>query len=509
MAAMVAAGRAYAGAMRARPVRTTPRPAGRERWLVGLALAAFGVPALGTVVANLAFGFDEAVYAQLTRHWLTGAPAGGWDLHRPPGLSVLALLPQSLVPASEAAHRLIGIGAGIGVILAAWWLGRSVAGPGAAVVAAFVVATAWPLQVESASFLTDVPSSFLLLLMTGTAWLVIRGDPEAAPRRMAWFVVLAAAAFYLRYGAAVEIAGLVIAAAVTAPSRLVADRRALLGSIALGLLLLSPHVVMGIGLTGSPWGILATAGRAAGGGPDGLPLLSYAAWFPFRLIGPIGAVVAAMGVVAAIRAFGSRSPAWGDRRVFAAFIGVAVVVPVLVLGAAVHAEPRYLLAPMLLLVVLGSGELAPFLGRMSARAGRLALPSLAGAAVATVAIGVALTAFDTAGRASDFDWKRDAGTEIRAAAGGGSRPDCSVLAADVSIIGWYSRCAAANLRVGDPAARLGELTGRDRFVVVRIDDLDRPGIGELLVALGGADPWRTYVDGAGQPAALVYRLPVR
>ena len=86
-------------------------------------------------------------------------------------------------------------------------------------------------------------------------------------------------------------------------------------------------------------GIVAAAGRAAGGG-DGLPMLSYIGWFPWRLIGPLGAALALIGIVVCVRHAGD-SP-------FARYVGVAALLPILVLGTVVHAEPRYWLFPMTL-----------------------------------------------------------------------------------------------------------------------------------------------------------------
>jgi hypothetical protein len=81
-----------------------------------VAVVAFTASTLVAIAWQIALGYDEAAYAQLGNHWLTGAPASGWDLHRPPGLSVLGLVPQTLVPGSEWALRLIGLVAGIGVV---------------------------------------------------------------------------------------------------------------------------------------------------------------------------------------------------------------------------------------------------------------------------------------------------------------------------------------------------------------------------------------------------------
>ena len=69
-------------------------PLVREQHLVLATIAAFLVPVTAAVAMNVALGYDEAVYAELARHLVTGAPGSGWGIHRPPGLSLLATLPM-------------------------------------------------------------------------------------------------------------------------------------------------------------------------------------------------------------------------------------------------------------------------------------------------------------------------------------------------------------------------------------------------------------------------------
>jgi len=453
---------------------------------------AFLAPTLVAIGSRIAFGYDEAVYAQLTRHWLTGAPASGWDLHRPPGLSVLGILPQVFAPGTEWAQRVIGAAAGAGLVVAGWWAARMVGGRQAGIIAAVSLAAAAPLQVESASFLTDVPSTLVLVVIAGLGWRQLLG-PGPIRRSFAWLGVLAVLAFYLRYGAVVELAGLAAASMVVAPRKLVAGWRPVATALIAFVAALVPHAVIAIAETGMPWGILASAGRAAGGG-DGLPLLSYAAWFPWRLIGPLGAAVAAIGIVAIIRHAGSQA--------FARFIGVAAVVPIAVLGTLVHAEPRYLLVPMTLLVVAGSVELSALLSRRTP--GRALNAALIGVAVAGLVLGAAVTAVEHRSRAEAFDWKREVGLDIGALAGG---TDCSILTADVPIMSWYSGCPAVAFLGGRETDRIGLLTGSRRFVVVRADGHLQPPDPEVDRLLAGAEVWATYTDGRGRPAAVVYLLP--
>jgi 4-amino-4-deoxy-L-arabinose transferase-like glycosyltransferase len=467
------------------------KPRGDTTLLVMVVLA-FLAPVLFAIGVAVAFGYDEAVYAQLTRHWLTGAPASGWDMHRPPGLSILGLVPQTVVPGTEWAQRLIGAIGGAGVVLAGWAAARTVGGRLAGLIAVVALAAAAPLQVESASFLTDVPSTFVLLAMAVLAWRHVSGAEPIGPT-FAWLGVLAAMAFYLRYGSVVELVGLGVAVALVAPRKLIAGWPWVAAAVGVFLFALVPHVAVAVAETGSPWGILASAGRVAGGG-DGLRLVSYVAWFPWLLIGPIGAAVALIGIVAAIR----HASAPG----FARFIGLTALVPIVVLGTLVHAEPRYVLFPMTLLVALGAVEIA---GSLEHRA-RAVNIALVGFAAAGLVIGAVTTATEIRTRADSFDWKREVGRDIGAVAGPPRAPDCSILTADVPIMSWYSGCFAANFLTGGERDRIALLTGSQRFVVLRADGHLQPAPEAAAELVAGADVWRTYADGRGRPAAVVYRL---
>jgi hypothetical protein len=451
--------------------------------LAAVALAFLAVT-LVAISAGIAFGYDESVYAGLTRHWLTGAPSSGWDLHRPPGLSVLALVPQAAGLDAEWAHRLIGAAAGLGVVLAAWWAARTIGGAVAGLVAAVALAGSTPLQVESASFLTDVPSTLVLLVLAVLAWRHVRG-PSPIGRSFVWLGFLAAAAFYLRYGSIVESAAIGAACAIVAPRRLVEAWPIVAGAALAFVLALVPHVTIALAETGTPWGILAAAGRAAGGG-ESLPLLSYVRWLPWQLIGPLGAVIAVVGIIGAVRH--ARTSA------FARFAGVTVLVAIAFLGTLVHAEPRYVLFPMTLLVVLGSVEVAALVERVDWR-GRAAVVSVA---IACLILAAATTSTEIRTRADLFNWKRDVGVDIATVAGPPRLPDCSIIAADVPIMSWYSGCPADN--VAWPEG----LVASWRFVVDAEGDAPPPE--DIGVLTEDAKRWGTYVDGSGRPAAVVYLL---
>lgn len=457
------------------------------------------------IVANTALGYDESVYAVLARHWVSGTPDSGWALHRPPLLSVLGVVPVVAADGQEWAFRSIGAAFGVGTVLAAWSLARSVGGPVAGLLAAVTLAAASPLQLESGVFLTDVPSTCLLMVLTALLWRQLRG-PGPINAGFLLLAPIAAAAFYLRYGAAVAIVALGIAAVATTGRRLARSARIVLASLVVFLLLLLPHAVMATGQLGTPWDILVMAERGAAESSQQLPLAQYALWFPSEIMGPLGALLAVAGLTAVIiavwRSTRGRREDLRQRDQFAAFVGVTVLVLMAVLGTVIHAEARYLLFVMALLIVLGSTTVAPFLARLSRARRRPTLVTAALVASALLVVGIAATGVRIHERGESWDWKRDVGLDV----GANSTGSCSVLTSDVPIVSWYSRCAASNFGDRSGADRLSQLPGQDRFLIVRADGHLQPSVDVLRAYLVGAEPLVTYLT-HGRPAATLYRIP--
>jgi hypothetical protein len=471
--------------------------------LMAIIGVAFVSPLLIALAMNNAFGYDEAVYAQLTRHWIGDTPSSGWAIHRPPGLSILGIPAQLVGAGAEWTYRLVGVIFGIGLVVAAWRWARAAGGVRAGILAAAALVNAAPLQVESATFLNDVPAACLMLIMAALLWReVSRTEPLTSS--FVLLAILGAAAFYLRYGAIVTIVGLAVAALVIAHGKLRSSWGVAAVTAALFGLLLVPHLVIATAVTGAPWGILASAQRAAGEGTT-LPILEYAAWFPWRLVGPFGALVALGGIATAVLAWFPEREAGGSSRRLARYVGIAVLVQAAVLGTVIHAEPRYALSTMSMLVVLGAVQAGHALEIDTTRAGLR--PVVAGLCVLALALGAALSVGEVIGRAGAWDWKRDVGREIGADVTAAGSPACSVLTSDVPIMSWYSRCDAVSFLTGGEPETPSVASGTRQYAVVRTDGHNQPPvpvIDEMVVAQ--ADRWRTYTDGAGAPAATVYRM---
>ncbi|MDP9251080.1 MAG: glycosyltransferase family 39 protein, partial [Chloroflexota bacterium] len=192
-----------ADSRQARPALAGPAISARVEFaLVGLVVAVFaGAVSLG-IAQRTPFGWDESVYALISRHWLFGTPASGWGPYRPPALSLLAVIPN-LVTSNEAAFRAIGLAFGCLTVLAVWLVARRLGGVAAGLVAAVVIASAQPIQINAGFLLNDVPAVGLLALLVAVLWRVMEDDRSGWS--MLWIAPIAALSFYVRYGAAVPI----------------------------------------------------------------------------------------------------------------------------------------------------------------------------------------------------------------------------------------------------------------------------------------------------------------
>lgn len=475
-----------------------------ELGALSLIVMAFVAAVASGVAINTAFGFDESVYAVLSRHWASGTPASGWALHRPPALSIIGILPSLISNTPEWAFRAVGMAFGIGTVVATWWLGRTAFGTVAGILAAAAVASSAQVQLESGVFLTDVPSTCLLLVITTLLMGVL--TPGEHLRRVLWLVPLAALAFYLRYGALLALASLAVGFAVVWSPR-PAELRAAGAAGAAFVALLVPHMVIATAELGSPWAIVAgasAAGASAPGaqGPSGISIASYAAWFPWRPVGPFGAALVVIGgvsivatVVRLFRTHGWMAASVRDRVRCA--IGISAALQLAVLGSVIHPEPRYVLFPMILLTVAGADVAARAVTTRTAVLG----------AAAVVAAALALAAWGSLGelrqRAAYWDWTRDAAQYIASRTDG----DCSVMTADVPIVSWYSGCQAVGFPSSLDADPLAATTGRHRFLVIREDGLFQPPpdiLDERYLARA-RDEVR-FPDGFGRLAARVFTL---
>ena len=478
-----------------------PTISGRaEVALIGLVVVVFAIAVALAVRPAAPFGWDESVYALISRHWLFGTPATGWGIYRPPVLSILASIPM-LVTRNESAFRAIGLVAGCMAVTAVWLAGRRLHGILTGVIAAVVVASAQSIQINSGHLLNDVPATGLLLLLIATLWRVM--EDERAGWSMLWLAPIAALAFYVRYGASVAILAIGVTTLLIWRRRIAAVWVKEADTAGLIVLLL-PHLILATLQTGAPWGIALLASGGARGAYPGEALVTYLVWLPYQLVGPLGAAVAIIGlftcVVAIVRAVRMRR--WDRSARAYSLLLVPAATQIGVMGITILPVGRYIYLGMILLIIAGcAGLVRMWSGLLKGKrlVGWLGIGVLVVYLLGSVALIPAVADTGLAG-----NWLREGGQYIAAH----SSEDCSVLATDVPEITWYSGCAAYGFGTGPGADRDQLLSGQDRWLVVRRDGVFQPPAAILDEYLSGVAPGSRVLlkDGSGVVRAELYRF---
>jgi Dolichyl-phosphate-mannose-protein mannosyltransferase len=473
-----------------------------ELGILGGLVAIFAFAVGLAVLQHLPLGWDESVYALITRHWLFATPATGWGFHRPVVLSILAVIPE-LVSRDESLVRIIGLLCGCLTVGAVWLLGRRLQGPIVGLVAALVLASAQPIQVDAGFLLNDVPALGVLLLLMAVMWREL--EEKKSGWSMLWLAPIAALAFYVRYGASIPILLIAVTSLVIWWRRIASDWPKALATGGVLVLLLLPHLVFSTTQTGTPWGIgLAASGGARPAYP-GEGLVTYLAWLPYHLLGPLGAVIAVIGLVTSVIAItrAIRSRGWDRTTRALAFLFIPAVGQIGVLGVSILPQSRYIYFGIVLLLIAGAIGLArgwSALGVSRRPVGWLASGLLTAYLVGSLSL---VPGVVDAQRVGD-EWIRDGARLIASRSGA----DCSVLASDVPQITWYSECAAYNFGNIAVADRDELLTGRDRWLLVRRDGEFQPSKEILDQYLSRVAPGPPILlrDESGAVRADLYRF---
>lgn len=495
-----------------------------------LVLAGFGIAGGRVVGVGAAFEHDEAVYAVQARAWTEGAPDTGVRLHRAPGLPGVGTL-VLWAGRSETAFRIVGLLLGTVAVVALWGLGRAAGGPGVGVLAAGVFVGSPHVVERSAQFLTDLPAAGLLLAAAWVMWRELELRADGPGWRLVGAAPLVAGAFYLRYGSALPVALVVVTAAALWWRRIARRPRPAVATCAVLAGLLAPHVVYAMRAFGTPWGAISFTTRVASQASFGEGLREYLTWFPFFLAGPVAAVVMAIGLGAGSRAARERradrdaraARGWrtghsadgSEERIpgrdarAAVFLLAPAIGQIVLLGLAVHAEPRFLFFPVALLLIAGSGVIARVAREQESSEGRShrALRIGVGVTVLLAFVAGAQVALHRTERARDQRAPvAEAARAMRALATG----PCSALSIEVPVVTWYSGCATYSFGEPPRPGREALLRGRRRFLVM-LDGPRFPLSEELrryyLRFAGGAPPI-VHVEGEGMRAGdvAVYRV---
>lgn len=407
-----------------------------ERKLLGAALLAWAI----VVVLNLMFGpplgHDEAAFALVAR--------GDADwLYRSRGVTTLAQLGLWL-GGGDRAMRLGSAMLGFGVVLSVYALGKATFGARTGAWAAVVICGSHSMLARNTDLLGDLPATAGVI--AGMAVLARELDRDGGP---SLGILLAAPAFafgfYFRYGSAPVIAVAGLAALALWWRAVLARPLHVLGAAALLGLLLIPHFVHSIHMTGTMLGVLRRSSEIPRRAYWGEGLVTYLTTNPFAYYGALITPVMLGGLVGLARRFRSRR-AW--------FAGSVALGQLFAIGIQSHAQPRYVYIAVALLVVLG---VEAWRTMMTPRPN--AALWLTG--VAWLGIAIAVPIYQTRialARGSLLS----AGTAIRADRAGSPRARCMVIANVVPQLRWYTGCAGTALHLWTEDALA---PGRDRYIV--------------------------------------------
>ena len=476
--------------------------------LVGILLVV-AIAAGWLIGQAIPLGWDEAVYASKSRSLLTDTPSSTWAIYRAPGLPVIGLIGGTL-GFTDANLRAVAVVMSLGTLAMAWAFVRQLWGPMAAIIALLTIVGSPVVVAELALFHTDLPAAGLLLALMLLVWYEFERRPEPG-RLLLAAAPLAALAFYIRYGSILPIGGIAIAMVLLWHRAMLRNARLVGATLVFALILFAPHILESMVRTGSPLGIITSAGEQVDTSEPVATAARYLGWVPAQLAHRLGFVVmlagVAHGAIVALDAIRRRDLAPAARRYAWLYVPAGMTTVGLVLQS--HPEQRYVLLPVILAVVAGAGAVAAGLAWLRDR------PALADRQLAldTAFFGGVLLVAVVAGsvgarrvvaiehESDDSRWLPAVGRAIEA----DSEGRCAVVTSVPPIVEWYSRCAVAQFSTaGADAIAAGAVDDRTYVVFSGIDErraspktIDR--VRELVV------PRAVPLDGA-PPDVEVYRL---
>lgn len=452
------------GAVRSVVLRPVSRPVAMVAVSVaaGLLVAMF----LRIVFDGGALGHDESAYALKARAWLEGTPDTGWSLHRAIGQSVVAaaVLPFSHDP---VALRTVAVVISLATVMAVWWLGKVFDSERAGLIAAGVYAVAPSFLRRGAEFLTDVPSTGLLVVATALLWRWLRATDGSSDRDLFLSVGAGALAVYMRYQSVLALGLITLAAILTHPHRVRSRMAAVIGASSLGIALLVPHFVFAVAITGRPWGIVTRTAEGVRSFP-GEGIIDYARDFPDLFAGQLGA----LAIVVAL-AWGVTSR--GAQRRRAAFLILPAVGHLLVLGLVAHGEPRFAFFPVALMTVAAGTAFVEWQHRHSGDAARAVSAALIVAVAASLALHGLRMDVNAENRGRSFAALAAAADSIRAESGDA----CSIVTGLQPQMTWLSGCRTEPYHADPADLRVPE---SDRGYLVLAEGGPRQPEGDLLAA---------------------------
>ena len=303
-------------------------------------------------------GWDESVYASKSRSLLTDTPSSTWAIYRAPGLPIVGLL-GGAIGFTDANLRAVALVLNLGALTMAWAFARMLWGPLAAIVALFTIVGSPVVIAELTLFHTDLPAAGLLLALMLLVWYEFERRPEPS-RLLLAAAPLAALAFYVRYGSILPIGGIAIAAVLLWHRAMLRNPRLVGATIVFAALLFAPHIIESMARTGSPLGIITSAGEQVDTSEPIETAVRYLSWLPAQLAHRLGFVVMVAGVVhaaiVALDALRRRDLTPAARRYLWLFVPAGVTTVGLIVQS--HPEQRYVLFPVILAIIAGAGAVA-------------------------------------------------------------------------------------------------------------------------------------------------------
>ena len=309
-----------------------------NRQILGAAVAAWLIVGILALLSGPPLGHDEAAYAIAARG---AAPLA----YRSTGMVAIARIGLAL-GGSNLALRLVPLGFGAVMILAAYALGRAAFDARTGAWAAAVLATAHPMASRSVELIGDLPATALVL--AGLAILIGELERDRARWRIVWAAPLFAGAFYIRYGSAPVLATIGLLVIALYAKKLALPVLALLVVFAACI---APHFIHSVASTGSPLGILSASAAMPRRAYIGEGLVTYLTSDPFVFYGAITAPVMLAGVLGLVLSRVHRPQL---------FLALLAFVQLVALGIESHAQPRYVFLATALLVIAGVDTLREY-----------------------------------------------------------------------------------------------------------------------------------------------------
>ena len=472
-----------------------------------IVVLAYAATVVGVISIGSSLHWDEAVYAVRARSWVDpDAVLSGWSHIRPPLLPLIAGLPVA-AGGEEGQLRSIGLISGVGLLLAAWWLGRMLVGPIAGVLAAAVLAGSPTLIKESATLLTDVPAAALMLVATALLWWSLEERPQPG-RALALAAAVAALAFLMRYGSVVVLAPMAAVVLVLWWPRLWAHRAASLRAVAIIAALAAGHVAWSMIQTGAPLGILVDAQNVVSGDARDVPSRDYRGYVSFALAGSVGETAMRLGIesLAAAAFAAALWPRWRRELRGALFLLVPALAQIYLVTRGVgHAEPRFFIYSTACLVIAGVALVAAVLRVLPAIV-RWAAVAVIGFLLATAAPAAIADARERTEDIARYYQRFEVAARAIAAESG---PDCGIVGGGDPVLAWYSGCQTDRLRIGEGLRPGDNLDANERWAVIfgdpaRLDPSDP--IVTAIEDVAQGPPMRIADPATGQEIASAWRL---